>query len=186
MVSHSMADLKKICDVGIVLHEGKLEYYDKIEDAVDRYKQINLMYDVKTEKDFFDLLFYKRNMFVELVDEAFVVEKDECFDIYFVIKFINKYLLFELNDKVICEKINATIQEFCMDLEKNENKIIHHFCGFLKRFDTKVVFNREKANRGCVLKRNKEFFEKKLEQMKIKIINISEIKEKINKLERII
>ena len=41
MVSHSMNDLKSICNVGIVLHNGKLCYFDNIEDAIDLYQDIN-------------------------------------------------------------------------------------------------------------------------------------------------
>jgi len=41
MVSHSMKDLRDICDVGIVLHEGKLYYFDNIEDAIKTYEDIN-------------------------------------------------------------------------------------------------------------------------------------------------
>ena len=42
LVSHSMADLKKLCDVGIVIDEGKLNYFDKIDDAIKFYHQLNL------------------------------------------------------------------------------------------------------------------------------------------------
>jgi len=41
MASHSMNDLRNICNSGIVLDNGKLEYYDKIEDAIKRYEEIN-------------------------------------------------------------------------------------------------------------------------------------------------
>ena len=41
LVSHSMADLKRICDAGIVMHEGTLEYYEKIEDAITAYYKLN-------------------------------------------------------------------------------------------------------------------------------------------------
>ena len=42
LVSHAMAVLKKLCDVGIVLDEGKLNYFDKIDDAIKYYHQLNL------------------------------------------------------------------------------------------------------------------------------------------------
>ena len=41
MVSHSMDDLKSICDVGIVLNYGKISYFDDINDAINIYKEIN-------------------------------------------------------------------------------------------------------------------------------------------------
>ncbi len=41
MVSHSMSDLKNICDVGIVLNNGKISYFDDINDAINVYKEIN-------------------------------------------------------------------------------------------------------------------------------------------------
>jgi len=41
LVSHSMADLKKICDAGIVVHDGKLEYFDRVEDAIAAYHTLN-------------------------------------------------------------------------------------------------------------------------------------------------
>lgn len=42
LVSHSMGTLKEICDAGVVLHEGVLSYFDKIEDAINYYHSINL------------------------------------------------------------------------------------------------------------------------------------------------
>ena len=42
LVSHSMGTLKEICDVGVVLHEGRLNYFDKIEDAIQYYHSINM------------------------------------------------------------------------------------------------------------------------------------------------
>ncbi len=41
MVSHSMSDLKNICDVGIVLNNGKISYFNDINDAINVYKEIN-------------------------------------------------------------------------------------------------------------------------------------------------
>jgi len=41
MVSHSMKDLRDICEVGIVLHKGNLYYFDSIEDAIKTYEEIN-------------------------------------------------------------------------------------------------------------------------------------------------
>jgi capsular polysaccharide transport system ATP-binding protein len=41
MVSHSMNDLRNICDIGIVLHKEKLYYHEKIDDAIKMYEEIN-------------------------------------------------------------------------------------------------------------------------------------------------
>jgi len=41
LVSHDMSTLKNICDTGIVVDEGKLHYYDNIDDAVTEYQNIN-------------------------------------------------------------------------------------------------------------------------------------------------
>ncbi len=41
LVSHSMPILKELCDVGIVIHKGKIHYCDTIEDAIQRYNNIN-------------------------------------------------------------------------------------------------------------------------------------------------
>jgi len=41
MVSHAMPDLRAICDAGIVVNDGSMEYYDKIDDAIKRYNEIN-------------------------------------------------------------------------------------------------------------------------------------------------
>jgi len=41
MVSHNFTDLRSICDVGLVVHQGKLHYFDTIGDAIAVYKEIN-------------------------------------------------------------------------------------------------------------------------------------------------
>jgi len=41
LVSHSMPILKEICDVGIVVHQGKIYYCDTIEEAITTYNNIN-------------------------------------------------------------------------------------------------------------------------------------------------
>jgi len=41
MVSHSMSDLKSICDVGIVLNNGEITYYENINDAIEVYQELN-------------------------------------------------------------------------------------------------------------------------------------------------
>ncbi len=37
MVSHNMQELKKYCDSGLVLHEGRAWYFDRIADAVEAH-----------------------------------------------------------------------------------------------------------------------------------------------------
>ena len=41
LVSHSMPVLKEICDAGIVLENGKMQYFENIDDAIKRYDDIN-------------------------------------------------------------------------------------------------------------------------------------------------
>ncbi len=39
LVSHSLETLKKWCDVGLYIHNGRVEYFDDINQAVDAYLQ---------------------------------------------------------------------------------------------------------------------------------------------------
>ncbi len=41
LVSHEMNMLKEFCHTGLLLHEGKLHYFDNIDDAVRAYADIN-------------------------------------------------------------------------------------------------------------------------------------------------
>ena len=41
MVSHSMSDLKNICDAGIVVNNGEIIYYKDINEAIDEYNKLN-------------------------------------------------------------------------------------------------------------------------------------------------
>ncbi|SFV71906.1 Capsular polysaccharide ABC transporter, ATP-binding protein KpsT [hydrothermal vent metagenome] len=41
LVSHNMPTLRRLCDVGIVVHKGELVYFSKIGDAIDAYNRIN-------------------------------------------------------------------------------------------------------------------------------------------------
>ncbi len=41
LVSHSMPILKELCNAGIVLHNGKLQYYNDINEAILTYNDIN-------------------------------------------------------------------------------------------------------------------------------------------------
>ncbi len=41
LVSHDMKTLRQMCNIGLVVHEGKLYYYDNIDEAIDRYNAIN-------------------------------------------------------------------------------------------------------------------------------------------------
>ncbi|TVS00462.1 MAG: ABC transporter ATP-binding protein [Rhodobacteraceae bacterium] len=40
MISHSMADMRKFCDAGLVLHKGRLEMFDDIEEAIARHETL--------------------------------------------------------------------------------------------------------------------------------------------------
>lgn len=40
LVSHSLNMLKKQCDVGILIHEKKLMYFDDVNDAVNEYERL--------------------------------------------------------------------------------------------------------------------------------------------------
>ena len=41
LVSHDMKTLKELCDVGVVVDNGQMEYFDDINDAIIRYEEIN-------------------------------------------------------------------------------------------------------------------------------------------------
>ncbi|MDQ7085947.1 MAG: ABC transporter ATP-binding protein [Sulfurovum sp.] len=41
LVSHNMKTLRDLCEAGVVIHEGKLEYFPNIADAIDAYHFIN-------------------------------------------------------------------------------------------------------------------------------------------------
>ena len=41
LVSHDMKTLSDMCQAGLLVHEGQLHYYDDINDAIKRYKEIN-------------------------------------------------------------------------------------------------------------------------------------------------
>jgi len=41
LVSHAMATVKKLCQAGIVLDEGNIYYFENIDDAIEKYHEIN-------------------------------------------------------------------------------------------------------------------------------------------------
>lgn len=41
LVNHGLKVLHDMCEVGIMLHEGQLYYFDSIDDAIKEYQQIN-------------------------------------------------------------------------------------------------------------------------------------------------
>ena len=43
LVSHSMSILRELCDSGIVVDDGNIYYYDDINDAIQKYEDINAM-----------------------------------------------------------------------------------------------------------------------------------------------
>jgi len=40
MVSHSMTEIRNFCDAGLVLHDGDIEVYDNVEDAIKRHQEL--------------------------------------------------------------------------------------------------------------------------------------------------
>lgn len=40
MISHSMGDMRNFCDSGLVLHDGRLEYFADIEEAITRHQDL--------------------------------------------------------------------------------------------------------------------------------------------------
>jgi len=40
MVSHSMKDIRDFCNAGLILHNGEIEIYDDVEDAIKRHQEI--------------------------------------------------------------------------------------------------------------------------------------------------
>ncbi len=40
MVSHSMGDIRAFCDAGLVLHEGQIEVFDDVEEAIERHEAL--------------------------------------------------------------------------------------------------------------------------------------------------
>jgi len=41
LVSHDMNTLKSICNAGIVVDQGQITYFKKVEDAIEKYQEIN-------------------------------------------------------------------------------------------------------------------------------------------------
>jgi len=42
MVSHQMRQVRKFCDTGLVLNDGRLEYFDDLDAAIARHRELNL------------------------------------------------------------------------------------------------------------------------------------------------
>lgn len=40
MVSHSMTEVRAFCDAGLILHQGEIEVFDDIEDAIKRHEKL--------------------------------------------------------------------------------------------------------------------------------------------------
>ena len=51
-VSHNMAMISNLCQTGMVLNEGKLEFYGQVSDAVMKYYQANNQRDTADEREF--------------------------------------------------------------------------------------------------------------------------------------
>jgi len=41
LVSHDMKTLREMCQVGLLVHEGKLSYFDDINEGIKRYNELN-------------------------------------------------------------------------------------------------------------------------------------------------
>ena len=39
MVNHNLAELKEFCDAALILENGKLEYFEDLDEAIDRHKK---------------------------------------------------------------------------------------------------------------------------------------------------
>jgi len=40
MVSHSMSEIRNFCDAGLILHDGEVELFDDVEDAIKRHEEL--------------------------------------------------------------------------------------------------------------------------------------------------
>lgn len=40
MISHSMSEMRSFCDSGLILHKGRIEFFDDIEDAITRHESL--------------------------------------------------------------------------------------------------------------------------------------------------
>lgn len=40
LVSHEMSQVRDFCDAGVILSEGRLEYFDNVDDAIERHLEI--------------------------------------------------------------------------------------------------------------------------------------------------
>ncbi|MGP9791891.1 ABC transporter ATP-binding protein [Roseinatronobacter sp. NSM] len=40
MISHSMSEMRSFCDSGLVLHNGQIEFFEDIEDAIARHESL--------------------------------------------------------------------------------------------------------------------------------------------------
>lgn len=40
MISHSMSEMRNFCDSGLVLHDGKIDFFEDIEDAIARHESL--------------------------------------------------------------------------------------------------------------------------------------------------
>ena len=40
IVSHAPATLREFCDVGVLLHDGELVYFDDLDEAIDAHERL--------------------------------------------------------------------------------------------------------------------------------------------------
>ena len=57
-VSHNMASVKSLCNRGVVLKDGQVDYIGEIEDAVNHYLKV---YDIKSESKIIDYVINKKH-----------------------------------------------------------------------------------------------------------------------------
>lgn len=42
VVTHSMKQVRDLCDAGVVLHQGRLDYFENVNDAIERHREVLL------------------------------------------------------------------------------------------------------------------------------------------------
>lgn len=60
-VSHNMASVKALCNSGVVLKDGQVDYIGEIESAVNHYLKV---YDVKSDKHIIDNISWKKSTII--------------------------------------------------------------------------------------------------------------------------
>lgn len=177
MVSHSMKDIVDICDSGIIVNEGKIYFYEDVEDAIKKYKELNF------EEDYEKVFFTDRAFFFELFTEGYIFVFNN--NLYVLFKGKNRDFLLKITDKFL-ENINPNTKLLFKKLkngEKVEEQIVLAFINMLSNLQ-KVYYNCDDNFDGLIYN-NKEYLFKLLNNRKNKFIKINkeglkDIYEKIN------